>query len=225
MSESCVVFLAKQVFELESENMLLRARLEDFPMAEPNELERKKLLFKRREIALFGAKLKYEEEQKAIAAERLNNQSSVDIEENVVENTRMSAKSGNLNLAEKKDDRNMMFEGPLEATRRQYEQQDVNMNVLGEHQIGPTDEDNTRRRSISLEEQNAVESMRVPRKMDIVFNRFSKARHGRKEYKYSDATPTSRILFNIDGRRRNVDDNDVGCDCNGCDDGLDELDY
>ena len=70
MSDSCIVFLAKRVFELEKENSLLRVKLSttllDFTLDTQDKHERMKLLLNfLREMALEREKRKYETEQKS----------------------------------------------------------------------------------------------------------------------------------------------------------------
>jgi len=67
MAESTVVYLAKRVFELENENMLLRAKIADYPLAETDQKERMKSFYRNRQIGLIRAKLKFEDELKEAA--------------------------------------------------------------------------------------------------------------------------------------------------------------
>jgi len=119
---------------LEGENMLLRARLEDYPNAEPDEKKRMELMFKRRQIGLIKAKLQYEDEQKELAKKKQLNRSEIGDE--------------NRDKAELIEVENGYMEVENDVT--------CDCGECGEEE---EEEDNTCCRSINLEDQESKELM------------------------------------------------------------------
>lgn len=96
MTDSCVVFLAKRVFELEKENSLLRVKLSttqlDFPLATQEARERMKLLLTQREAALEREKRKYEAQQKSNVENKMNS-TPPEVEKSTVKTSTVENKS------------------------------------------------------------------------------------------------------------------------------------